>query len=148
MSTPTPTPQWLKPLIITVVIGLIIAVIIYIRVYKKEKFTYPPTPTKLLVTKLGKSYTTTLFRFKMWDDSKWVAKIIDGRFHIRQRGSNDVHIVSTINVLRFRSMQWQVTLNNAHTKFLVFRLAGLVGTLFQTLDLVDWDDKTYNVRII
>lgn len=125
-------------------LGVIVGVFIGIK--KKENFSN--TPIKLLITKDGKSSIAKSFRFKMWDDSKWTAQIIDNKFYIRQRGSNDIHIVSTINILRFRSQQWQVTLNNKGDKFLVFRLNGIVGTLFQTLDMVDWDDYTYNVRII
>lgn len=103
-----------------------------------------PTPKIFTIVKLGDVFQTSKFRFKDWSGADFEAEILGVYFQIRRKGSDVVNLVDTINILRFRSMQWQLSFL-PEGKFLVFRFNGLTGMPMKTLDLVDWDDETYSI---
>ena len=136
----------MKRIVLLIVILLIICVLIK---NKKELFTQlsKNKVKKIMIWRNGNPpITTDKFRFKSWDGTNYTCKIINNEFFVRPMGSNQVFNVRVINILRFRSQQWQVALVN--NKFIVSRFGGTIGMEFTKLDLVDWDDTDYTIKVI
>jgi len=88
------------------------------------------------------------FRYKTWDGTNWTCQIVNNKFYVRQMGSNKIYPTRVLNILRFRSQQWQVAYIKDSNKFLVYRFGGIRGMLFDEMDLVDWNDRSYTVKIL
>jgi len=113
-----------------------------IQLYKKKKF---------IITPPGEPYNRYIadsFRFKTWDGSNWTAQLINNVFYLKRMGSNRINHERVLNILRFRSQEWQAAFLPDQNKFLVFRLAGIRGMPFKVLDLVDWNNFSYTVEVI
>lgn len=104
-------------------------------------------PKKILIRKDGVSQETDTFTYKSWDGTNWKAQIVGNRFYINQLGSSKKYIVNTINILRFRSMEWQLTIL-PNSDFLLFRLGGTTGIPYKTIDLIDIDDYSYSLSML
>jgi len=148
----------LSKIVIIIVVILIALIILYqwglkrnmepmidtkeVSLYKKKKF---------IITPPGEPFNRIIsdsFRFKTWDGTNWTAQLVNNVFYLRRMGSNRLNKKRVINILRFRSQEWQVAYLPDQNKFLVFRLAGTRGMPFKVLDLVDWNNYSYTVEVI
>jgi hypothetical protein len=146
-------------LIISIIVILIILFVLYyifLRNNNTENFKHDNSVNlykekKIIITspyRPNDKYITNEFRFKTWDGSDWTAKIINDKFYIKRKESNRLIRTNIINILRFRSQQWQITYLENENKFLVFRFGGIRGMLFKKLDLVDWNDESYTIEVM
>ena len=108
---------------------------------------YSDVPQKIKIIKYGDEVISDYFRFKSWDGSKWFAQIVNNIFHVRRKGSDKIDIRSSISILRFRSMEWQLAMT-PEGKFLVFRMNGITGMELEALDLIDWDDEPITLIMV
>jgi hypothetical protein len=137
-----------------ILILIVIAIVVYLayRYYwsgKKEGLcqTMATKYRQFVMTKNGQRFITDRFRFKSWDGSDFVAQLSeDGKFYVKKRGNNFTDVLEDIQVLRFRSMQWQVSVNGNY--FVLSRLNGILDLNMDMLDLIDWDDYSYSIKIL
>lgn len=107
----------------------------------KKIMIWPPSyPHKVIIS--------DKFRYKTWDGTNWECQIVNGDFYVRQMGSKKIYPVRVLNILRFRSQQWQVAYLKPLAKFLVYRFGGTIGMPFEKLNLVDWNDRNYTIKVI
>jgi hypothetical protein len=126
-----------------ILVLIVVAILLYLlyRYYnaKKEGMcqTVATKYRQFIMTKKGQNFITDRFRFKSWDGSDFEARLSeDGKFYVNKRGNNFSEVLEDIQVLRFRSMQWQVAVNGNY--FILSRLNGVLDLNMDMLDLIDW----------
>lgn len=95
----------------------------------------------------GQLLKTDKFKFKSWDGVDYEARVgNDGFFYVNKKGSDIVKKMGDIQILRFRSAQWFASINGKY--FVLSRLNGVVDLNVDWLDLIDWDDYSYSIKIL
>lgn len=91
-------------------------------------------------------YVANSFDYKSWDGTLWTAYIIDDQFFVKEMGSSRLFKTRVLNILRFRSQQWQMAYDKHRNMFLVFRFGGITGIPYKKIDIIGWEDYSYDLE--
>lgn len=115
---------------------------ISIPTYRMRQFIIYPSPNSSEKKKIS-----NCFNFKTWDGTLWTAYLIDDNFYVKQMGSYRTFKTRVLNILRFRSQQWQMAYLPYKNMFMVFRFNGINGIPYKKIDLIDWDDYSQDIEL-
>ena len=110
--------------------------------YKMRQFVIYPSPQSIERKRMSNS-----FNYKSWDGTLWTAYLIDNHFLVKQMGSSRTFKTRVLNILRFRSQQWQMAYLPYKNMFMVFRFNGITGIPYKKIDLVGWDDYSQDIEL-
>jgi hypothetical protein len=110
--------------------------------YKMRQFVVYPSPRSIERKGISNS-----FNYKSWDGTLWTAYLIDNQFYVKKMGSSRTFKTRVLNILRFRSQQWQMAYLPYKNMFMVFRFNGITGIPYKKIDLVGWDDYTQDIEL-
>lgn len=109
--------------------------------YMLRRVMIHPSPGSLESRHMSNS-----FEYKTWDGTLWTAYIINNGFYVKEMGSNRLFKTRVLNILRFRSQQWQMAYDKNKNEFLVFRFNGITGIPYKKIDIIGWDDHSYDLE--
>lgn len=109
--------------------------------YRLRRIMIHPSPSSMENRHIANS-----FEYKTWDGTLWTAFIIDDQFYVKEMGSSRLFKTQVLNILRFRSQQWQMAYDKNKNQFIVFRFNGITGIPYKKIDIIDWNDYSYDIE--